>query len=385
MQTKEAFKVSGTSSLGMFSPESEEKIKSLPIFKHLSEGELSKQVDSFRRGEKGIFWFLKAAVVLGGVYAIWTYVLPPILMKLGAAIGTIAQIGIWVLAVILAPVAFGWMRKLARTLQKALIESDPFMTIANERVKIIKNQKDFLLASAKIINIRNDMELEAAKSEKDATNLQDEIIKIQKSVQKKKATLDEMTVKQGVAARETDEYVNLQSEYMKELSKSDVVRNKLNQAKDFITKYGSRAAIMKKFSHKLKMVETQMEIKLNDFDATVEILKKDYEFASKSRIATETAKSAMLFTKGWELEYALDFVTTKIAEDIAITSGNIRDIDSLTTYSVDSDELYDNLNKLAEGIKVGEDVVPQAKVYSNPEYKLTHEDKIKSGGFSELM
>lgn len=385
MQTKEVFKTTGTSSLGFFNAESEEKLRSLPIFKHLSGDEISKKVDSFRKGEKGIFWFLKAAVVAGGIYAIWTYVLPPILIKLGVAIGMIAQIAVWTLAIVLAPVAFKWMRKLARTLHKALIQRDPFMTIEDERKKIVKNQKDFLLSSAKISNIRSDMEIEASKSEKDAIQLQEEIIKIQKSVQRKKEALEEMVKNQGVAAKDSDEYNDLHNQYLKELSKSDVTRNKLNQAKDLISKYGSRANIMKKFSHKLKLVETQMEIKLNDFDATVEILKKDFEFASKSKLATESAKSAMLFTKGWELEYALDFVTTKIAEDIAITSSNIKNIDSLSTYSVDSDELYDNLNKLAENIKVGEDIVPQAKSYSNPEYKLTHQDKINSGGFSELM
>lgn len=385
MQTKETFKIAGKSSLGFFTPESEEKLKSLPIFKHLSGDELSKKVDSFRRGEKGIYWFLKAAVVAGGVYAIWTYVLPPILIKLGVALGTIAQILVWVLAIVCAPAIFGWMRKLARTLQKALINSDPFLTIANERKKIVKNQEDFLVSSAKISNIRNEMEVEAANSEKNAKNLQEEIVRIQNSVKRKKDSLEEMIKNQGPSAKETDEYNDLHNEYLKELSKFDVLRNKLAQAKDFTQKYGARAVIMKKFSHKLKLVETQMEIKLSDFDATVEILKADYKFASKSREATESAKSAMLFTKGWELDYALDFVTTRIAEDIAITSSNIKNIDSLTTYSIDSDDLYDNLNKLAEEIKIGEDIVPQAKAYSNPEYKLTHEDKVKSGGFSELM
>ena len=88
------------------------------------------------------------------------------------------------------------------------------------------------------------------------------------------------------------------------------------------------------------MVETSMDIKVLDFDATVEILKKDYEFAQKSKSATEAAKSAMMFSKGWELEYALDVVTSTIASDIAQTTGNLRDIDTLTaTYAVDNHEL----------------------------------------------
>ena len=94
----------------------------------------------------------------------------------------------------------------------------------------------------------------------------------------------------------------------------------------------------------------------------------------------------MLFTKSWELEYALDVVTSTIASDIAITAGNIKDIDSLTSqYSLDSDELYTNLNLLADNIKVGKDEVPTAKQYSNPDYQLTQSDKMKSGGFQDIF
>ena len=151
-------------------------------------------------------------------------------------------------------------------------------------------------------------------------------------------------------------------------------------------KYGSRGNVMKKFGQKLVTVETAMEIKIQDFNATVEILKKDYEFAAKSREATETAKSAMMFTESWELEYALDVVTTTIAEDIAITTGNLNDISTLTAnFDMDSDEMFANLDKLANDIKIGENVTPEAKQYSNPDYKLSHEDKLQSGGFGDIF
>jgi hypothetical protein len=129
-----------------------------------------------------------------------------------------------------------------------------------------------------------------------------------------------------------------------------------------------------------------MDIKIADFDATVEMLKKDYEFGQKSNAATTAAKNAMLFDKSWELDYALDVVTSTIASDIAITSGNLRDIDSLTAnYAMDSDELYTNLDVLADKIKTGADVIPSAKQYNNPEYRLTESDKLSSGGFGDMF
>jgi len=201
-----------------------------------------------------------------------------------------------------------------------------------------------------------------------------------------KAKMEEMVKKDGASARGTDEFVETEAEWRKIVSESQRTEFQKTQAQDFVRKYGSRALTMKKFGQKLTMVETSMEIKILDFDATIEILKKDYEFAQKSRSATEAAKSAMLFTKGWELEYALDVVTTTIASDIAITAGNLRDIDSLTaTYAVDSDELYANLDTLAGKIRTGADVTPEAKQYNNSEYKLTQEDKLQAGAFGNLF
>jgi hypothetical protein len=195
-----------------------------------------------------------------------------------------------------------------------------------------------------------------------------------------------MVAKGGAAARGSDDYVNGNAELMKLLSEAQRVGHQMEQSKDFVTKYGTRANIMKKFGQKLVMVETSMDIKVLDFDATIQILKKDYAFAQKSKEATESAKSAMLFTKSWELDYALDVVTSTIAEDIAVTAGNLNDIDTLTSkYSLDSDELYTNLDTLANQIRIGTDAVPSAKAYNNPEYKLTGDDKLKSGGFGELF
>lgn len=384
METKNSktISINGTSSL-----DSNNKMMQLPIFKHFNESEITKQVDSFRKGEKGLFSILKLLFFGGLTVAFCMFALPKIMVMVGAAIGAVLSVAVCVLAIILAPVGVRWMRKLARKMHKNLINSDPFAQLEQERLKIIANQEQFRGAVGKVAQLRSDMEIESVKSEKDAIKLQTDILVIQGQVEKMKNQLEEMVKTQGVEARESDEYVNLNSEYIKALSKSDVVRNKLIQAKDFVTKYGTRANIMKKFTQKLKMVETGMEIKLSDFDATIEILKKDSEFSSKTRLATESAKSAMLFTNSWELDYALDVVTSTIAEDIAITSGNLRDIDSISSgkYNVNSDELYINLNQLADGIKVGENIVPKAKAYANPNYILTQNDRVNSGGLDNIF
>jgi len=358
----------------------------LPIMKHFNQTDISNNIKNFRKGEKNLFWFLKLAAIGGIGFGIWKYVLPPVFQAIGQMLAVAATGVMIVFLIMLAPVIFKALRVLTRWIHKAVIRQDPFGELDKQREKMVNNQQIFRISKGKIDGLKNDMQVEANKSEKEANTLQTKILTLQGKASALKADLDNMVKNGGAEARNSDEYVQGNGELVKLLSESARISNKLTQAKDFIQKYGSRAAIMKKFSQKLVMVEVSMDIKIADFDATVEMLKKDYEFGQKSRQATDAAKSAMLFTKGWELDYALDVVTSTIASDIALTAGNLRDIDTLTSqYTLDSDELYSNLNLLADNIKVGSDVIPSAKTYNNPEYKLTENDKIKSGGFGDLF
>jgi hypothetical protein len=190
----------------------------------------------------------------------------------------------------------------------------------------------------------------------------------------------------GPGAKETDEYVELQTGLMKTLSEAQRVSHMLNQSTGLVRKYGSRAHVIGKLDRKLNMVDTAMEIKIADFDVSIDMLKKEYAFAQAAREATEQAKSAMLFTKSWELEYALDVVTNTISVDLAHTKENLLDLDSLTSqYSLDSDELYSKLDKLADQIKTNNYAVPEAQKYTNPNYKMTGQDKMESGGFGDIF
>lgn len=358
----------------------------LPILKHFDQNQIAKNVDSFRKGEKNLFWFLKLGVFGAVAWGMWTYVLPPVFQALGQ-FAALAATGIAIVGlVIMAPVIVKGIRLFTRKMHKALIKYDPFAQLELERQKMIQNQTTFRIAKSNIAQLKNDMEAEASKSENEANAGQTRIIALQGKAEKIKMEMDAMVKAKGIEAKAEDEYVNSASDLQKTLAEAQRVANKLTQAKDFIQKYGSRAAIMKKMGQKLTMVETGMEIKISDFDATVDMLKKDYEFGQKANAATSAAKSALGFTKGWEFDYALDVVTSTISADIAMTSGNLRDIETLTSnFNLDSDEMFANLNQIADKIKVGADVIPDSKQYSNPDYKLTQSDRVKSGGFGELF
>ncbi len=363
-------------------------LSELPILRHFDEskGEISINKETLKKGEKGLFYAILAVLAGGTGYLIWKYILPPLFTALGQAIA-ISAVGVFlVFLVMMYPVIMKFLRFTTKNIHKALIKNDPFNELEEQKQKMIKNREIFKSTKAKLKGLKNEMEIEASKSEKEAKEFQEQVLTLQRQSEKLKSAMDGMVAQNGVGAKDTDEYVALQSELAKKLSDSQRVSNQYEQSKTFIQKYGVRANVLGKMDRKLTLAGTAIDIKIADFDTTITMLRKEYEFAKNAKAATESAKNAMMFTKDWELEYALDVVTSTIAEDIARTSENLIDIDQLTSqYSVDNDELYTRLDSLADKIKTGENTIPDSGKYANPNLKLTKEEKLNSGGFSDIF
>lgn len=363
-------------------------LSELPILKHFDEskGEIALNKDVLKKGEKSLFWALALGLLGVGGYLIWTYIIPPLFTMLGQAIALSATGVFLIFLVMMFPVIMKGLRFATKNIHKALIHSNPFNELEEQKQKMVKNREVFKNTKAKLKGLKNEMEMEAVKAEKEAKDFQEQVLSLQRQSEKLKSAMDEMVRIHGVAAKDTDEYVALQSELAKKLSDSQRVSNQYEQSKMFIQKYGVRANVLGKMDRKLTLAGTAIDIKIADFDTTVTMLRKEYEFAKNAKAATESAKSAMMFTKDWELEYALEVVTTTIAQDIARTSENLIDIDALTSqYSVDSDELYTRLDSLADKIKTGDNTIPDSTKYTSPNYKMTKEDKQNAGGFGDIF
>jgi len=360
----------------------------LPILKHFDEskGEIALNANTLKKGEKTLFWALALGLLGAGGYLIWTYIIPPLFTMLGQVIALSATAVFLIFLVMMFPVIMKGLRFATKNLHRALIQSNPFNELEEQKEKMIKNRDVFKNTKAKLKGLKNEMEIEAAKSEKEAKQFQEDVLSLQRQSEKLKSAMDEMVKINGIGAKDTDEYVALQSELAKKLSDSQRISNQYEQSKSFIQKYGVRANVLGKMDRKLTLAGTAIDIKIADFDTTITMLRKEYEFAKNAKAATESAKSAMMFTKDWELEYALEVVTTTIAQDIAKTSENLIDIDALTSkYSVDNDELYSRLDSLADEIKTGENTIPDSSKYTSSNYKMTKEDKQNAGGFGDIF
>jgi uncharacterized membrane protein required for colicin V production len=362
------------------------KVLELPILKHFGSNEITLKPKNWRKGERGIALF--AGLLLLGTLAwgLYQYILPIVFTWIGQMLGAIAAAVLVIAFFLLLPVFIKGLKKLSRVLQKLLIKYDPFSELEEQKEKMTENRAQFKQAKAKIKAIKSNMESESLKAEKESKDYQEKVLVLQGRAETVKQKMTDMEQRLGAAAKDTDEYVDLQTGIMKTLSEAQRLSHMLNQSTSLVRKYGSRAHVIGKLDRKLNMVDTAMEIKIADFDVSIDMLKKEYAFAEAANQATEQAKSAMLFTKGWELEYALDVVTNTIAMDLASTKENLLDLDSLTSqYSMDSDELYAKLDKLADQIKTDNYIVPESKKYTNPNYKLSSEDKIESQGFGDIF
>lgn len=362
------------------------KLKSLPLFQNFETVDLAKTTDNFRKGEKGLFNFFKLALFGAIGYFSWVYVLPVVFQAIGQVLAIASSVTLVVALVLLAPVIFKALRRFTRFVHKSVIRHDPFGQLEESREKMVDNISQSRKSHGKIKALKQETEVEASNSEEKAKSYKSKILVLDKKSKELKSYIDEQIKKKGNAYKGEDEYVSKYAELTKTLSEGNRLKHMYEQEVSFISKYGMRANVLKKFDQKLHLVQNALEIQLLDFDATLEILKKDYAFAQKAREATDTAKSAMLFTEGWEVEFAIDVVTSTIAENIAITTGNLRDLDTITlNYASDPDEMFNNLSTLADNFNSGLELIPQAKDYANPEYQPTHKDKINSGGFGELF
>lgn len=206
-------------------------LSELPILKHFNQNEISTKVDTFRKGEKNMFWFFKLAALVGVGYLTWTYVLPPVFQAVGQMLAVAATAVMVVAGVIMAPVIVKGIRLFTRALHKALIKYDPFAQLEVERQKMLANQATFRVAKGNIVQLKQEMEIEADRAQKEAESGQTRVIALQGKAEKLKVAMEDMVKKNGVAAKGEDEYVNMAAELQKFLQKRNVLPTSITNLK----------------------------------------------------------------------------------------------------------------------------------------------------------
>jgi ElaB/YqjD/DUF883 family membrane-anchored ribosome-binding protein len=366
-------------------------ITQLPIMKYFDDAKLiSKGKESlakWRKGEKPIGAIL-GLTILGVIgYGIIKWVIPAVFIALSQVLAVIVSILAVILTILMLPAIFKLFRRIVRSFHKAIIRWNPFDELAEQKTKMWETHDQFLKHKSKIKQLRTDFEQMSRETQKVAEDSKSEVQRQTKKAGQLKEQMSKMVDEKGAAIRETDEYVELQQQFINATSAGTRTNTVLEKNIEWTTKYAARSNIFANLDRKLAIGATLLENKIKDFEESIGIMKKDWEMAAASRGATAILKEILgPGGQNWKLEYALEFVAGRISEDLAITAQNLEDLERNTTaFDFDSDEAYEKLLTIGNKLDEGQIDVPNPSRISNPNHKLTHEEKNAAGPMGDIF
>ena len=366
-------------------------ITQLPIMKYFDDAKLvqtgKESLAKWRKGEKPIGAIL-ALIVIGVIgYGIIRWVIPAVFIALSQVMAVIASILAIALLILLLPAIYKLFRRIVRWFHKAIIRWNPFDELEEQKKKMWETHDLFLKHKSKIKQLRNDFEQMSKETQKVAENSKSEVQRQTKKAGEIKEQMDKLIAEKGVGIKETDEYVDLQQQFINATSAGTRTNTVLEKNIEWTTKYAARSNIFANLDRKLAIGATLLENKIKDFEESVSIMKKDWEMAAASRGATAILKEILgPGGQNWKLEYALEFVAGRISEDLAMTAQNLEDLERNTTaFDFDSDEAYEKLLAIGNKLDAGQIDVPDPSKISNPNHKLTREEKKSTGPLGDIF
>jgi hypothetical protein len=366
-------------------------ITQLPIMKYFDDAKLvvagKETLGKWRKGEKPIGAII-GLVIIGIIgYGTFRWIIPAVFGALSQVFAVIASILAVILVILLMPAIYKLFRRIVRSFHKAIIRWNPFDELDEQKQKMWETHDLFLKHKSKIKQLRTDFEQMSHETQKVAESSKSEVQRQTKKAGEIKVLMGKMIADKGVGVKETDEYVDLQQQFINATSAGTRTNTVLEKNIEWTTKYAARSNIFANLDRKLAIGATLLENKIKDFEESIGIMKKDWEMAAASRGATAILKEILgPGGQNWKLEYALEFVAGRISEDLAMTAQNLEDLDRNTTaFDFDSDEAYERLLAIGNKLDAGQIDVPDPSKISNPNHKLTREEKDATGPLGKIF
>lgn len=369
-----------------------EKLAEFPIAKHLGDiqGQIQGEAKKWRKGEFTIFSIITALAILigGGLFAVFAYKL--LVGYLLPIVGKMAQYivvgGTLVFLYMVKDTIAKYFKSWAKALAKKWITDNPFEELNNQLKLMIASESRFVDSRAQVGRLRTHLKIESQKKAEEAVTYQNNVTILTDKARKAKELIEKLEPQQ-VEGDESQAYIDALNDYDTNIAAAERAQSMYVQANNFAIKFGDRGAILDKLDRKLSRVGNKIKIKIEDFKQTIIQLKNEYDVANNLRAATDAAKSALVFDNSWELDFALEVITSSIATNLAITSSNLADIDMTTGILLgnsDNDAAFAKLDALANKISSGESKVVNVDKYNNPNYKRTAEDKQANPAFGDF-
>ncbi|MEI7724977.1 MAG: hypothetical protein WCK09_07715 [Bacteroidota bacterium] len=363
----------------------------LPIMKYFDDAKLVEQgkttLGKWRNGEKPIGAVVGLLLIGVAGWGLFKYVLPAIFVMLGQTIAVIASVLLVVLTIMALPVIFKLFRHIVRWFHKLIIKWNPFDELEEQKTKMWQTHDLFLKHKAKIKQLRTDFEQMSKETSVVAEKAKEEVQRQRKKADALKASMDQLIADKGASVKETDEYVEIQQQFINATSGGTRSNTTLEKNIEWTKKYAARSNIFANLDRKLAIGATLLENKIKDFEESVVIMKKDWEMAAASRGATAILKEILgPGGQNWKLEYALEFVANRISEDLAMTAQNLEDLERNTvSFNFESDEAYENLIAISNKLDANQLLIPNASTISNPNHKLTRDEKDAAGPMGDIF
>ncbi|MFN4145055.1 MAG: hypothetical protein ACK4GN_04460 [Runella sp.] len=374
------------------------KLSDLPILKHLEGGEkqlkvLPENLANWKKGEKSIAWFVGLILLIVVAYGFFTFAVPALTAIL-TGIVTLATkvleamvvVGGVIMAVILWPLIFKIFRRIVRSMHKFLIKVDPFAELDDQLGKMKDSRQAFEKVKAEINACKIQMKQEAVKAEKLAKDASQKVVYRQEEAKMLKEKLDKMLEKGGDHARETDDFVELEGKLNAAIGDGNRSVSEAETYKRLVDTFASRANVFAKLDRKLVVYGHAFDEKIKDFATSINLLKTESRAMAAANNATTRARKVLGQSQDWQLDYALEVISGQIASDIASTQANIRDLDNIVRdFNPNDERAYARLETFANQIKGGDFEVSDPNRVSNPNYKLTPEQKNAGGGLTDIF
>jgi hypothetical protein len=366
-------------------------ITQLPIMKYFDDAQLVEKgketIGKWRKGEKPIGSVLGLILIGVIAYGTFKWIIPAVFGALSQVLAVIVSILAVILVILLLPAIFKLFRRIVRSFHKAIIRWNPFDELDEQKTKMWETHDLFLKYKSKIKQLRTDFENMSNETRKVAENSKDEVQRQTKKAGEIKDKMNKMVADKGEEIRETDEYVELQQQFINATSAGTRTNTVLEKNIEWTTKYSARSNIFANLDRKLAIGATLLENKIKDFEESINIMKKDWEMAAASRGATAILKEILgPGGQNWKLEYALEFVAGRISEDLAVTAQNLEDLERNTTeFNFDSDEAYEKLLVIGNKLDAGQIDIPNPEKIANPNHKLTREEKKSAGPLGDIF
>ncbi|MCU0338726.1 MAG: hypothetical protein MUE30_02485 [Spirosomaceae bacterium] len=374
------------------------KLSDLPILKHLEGSQnqlkvLPESVANWKKGEKSIAWFVGLILMVVVAYGFFTLVVPALTAMLVGVVALATKmleamvvVGGVILGFVLWPFIFKLFRRMVRWMHKLLIKVDPFAELEDQLEKMKDSRGQFEKVKAEINACKVQMKQEAVKAEKLAKDASQKVVYCQEEAKDLKVKLDKMVEKGGDMARETDDFVALEAKLNTAIGDGSRAMSEAETYKRLVDTFGSRANVFAKLDRKLVVYGHAFDEKLKDFGTSINLLKTESRAMAAANNATTRARKVLGQSQDWQLDYALEVISGQIANDIASTQANIRDLDSIVReFNPNDERAYARLETFANQIKGGEFEVSDPNRVSNPNYKLTPEQKNAGGGITDIF